>query len=520
MQLEDVLRVFQRSWLLIAGLTILGLLAAGAALAVTTPQYQSTSRLFVSTQARDSASDLLQGSTYTQSRMISYSHLVVQPVVLDPVISSLGLALTSDQLAGHVTANVITDSLILEVTVSEASPQQAADIANAVAAQLVSTITTQIEDPGDGTKPLIAVSIIANASPAANPTTPVSWLYLVVGGVGGLLLAIGLAFLISGFDNRVRSVDDVKRLTDLPILGHFPRQAKVRDRPLLFADDMMSQRAESFRALRTNLQYFDLAVNHQVLLFTSSIPGEGKTTTSLNLAIALAQTGKKVLYIECDLRRPKSAKYLNVEGAVGLSDVLVSRAELADVLQPGALPSLAILPAGALPPNPSELLGSEQFETLVTAMRHEYDYLILDAPPLLAVTDAAILSRVSDGVIVVVGTAQVKKQQLETSFEILSQVDARVLGIAANFLPRRGVDAYSYYTYGYGSVMPDRAGAEAEAALHLGAQPGQVAHEQPHSRSHRRLPALVELDTIAEATPTAEPAGDDVWKRVRTPSRR
>ncbi|MDF2442004.1 MAG: tyrosine-protein kinase, partial [Subtercola sp.] len=291
MQLADILRVLQRSWVLIASLTVLGLLAAGAALAVTTPQYQSTSRLFVSTQAKDNATDLLSGSTYTQSRMTSYSHLAVQPIVLDPVIASLGLGITADELASHVTADVITDSLILEVTVSEPSATQAAALANGIAAQLVTTITTQIENPNDGTKPLIAVNIIADASVPANPTTPVTWLYLLVGGLGALLLSIGLAFLISGFDTRVRSIEDLKRLTDIPVLGHFPRQPKLRDKPLLLADDMMSQRAESFRALRTNLQYFDLAHDHQVLLFTSSIPGEGKTTSSLNLAITLAQTG-------------------------------------------------------------------------------------------------------------------------------------------------------------------------------------------------------------------------------------
>ncbi|RFA08319.1 hypothetical protein B7R54_03085 [Subtercola boreus] len=449
MQLQDILRVLQRSWILIVGLTVLGLLAAGAALAVTAPQYQSTSRLFVSTQATDNASNALQGSTYTQNRMISYSHLVVQPIVLDPVIAALGLDLTADQLASHVSADVITDSLILEVTVTEPSAQQSADIANAIATQLVTTITTQIEDPGDGTKPLIAVSIIADASVATSPTSPLPWLYLLVGGVGGLLLSVGLAFLIAGFDNRVRSIDDLKRLTDLPVLGHFPRQNTAREKPLLLADDMMSQRAESFRALRTNLQYFDLATTNQVLLFTSSIPGEGKTTTSLNLAITLAQTGKRVIYIECDLRRPKSAKYLNIEGAVGLSDVLVSRVALDDVLQAGVVETLTILPAGSLPPNPSELLGSEQFASLLSSMRLLYDYVILDAPPLLAVTDAAILSRESDGVIVVVGTSLVNRQQVETSIDILTQVDAHVLGVAANFLPRRGVDAYSYYTYGY-----------------------------------------------------------------------
>ena len=184
-------------------------------------------------------------------------------------------------------------------------------------------------------------------------------------------------------------------------------------------------------------------------MITSSLPGEGKTTTSTNLAISLSQLGTKVLLVDGDLRRPKVSEYLGIEGAVGLTDVLVGRAELEDVVQQWGTTGLAVLPAGQIPPNPSELLGSKAMIELIKRCESEYDLVIFDSAPLLPVTDAAILARVTGGAILVAAAGQTHKNQFLGGLKNLINVDAPVLGVIITMLPTKGADSYGYGQYGY-----------------------------------------------------------------------
>jgi capsular exopolysaccharide synthesis family protein len=178
------------------------------------------------------------------------------------------------------------------------------------------------------------------------------------------------------------------------------------------------------------------------------MPSEGKSSTSVNLAITLAEAGMRVLLIDGDLRRPKVAEYMGIEGAVGLTDHLIGRANLDDVVQPWGDGNLAILPAGQVPPNPSELLSSKAMINLLKKLDKSYDTVIIDAPPLLPVTDAAILSKlVSGGAMLVVGSGKISKHQLEAAIRSLDTAGGRLVGVIMNFLPSKGVDAYGYYGY-------------------------------------------------------------------------
>ena len=176
--------------------------------------------------------------------------------------------------------------------------------------------------------------------------------------------------------------------------------------------DPHGPRAEAFRALRTNLQFIDAATHPRSMTFTSSLPGEGKTTTTANLAISMAAAGSRVCVVEGDLRRPRMLQYMGMEGSVGLTNVLIGQADLADVLQPFGNANIQVLGAGQIPPNPSELLGSEAMSRTVRELEDMFDYVIIDAPPLLPVTDAAVLSTITGGVVVVVGCDIVHKEQL------------------------------------------------------------------------------------------------------------
>jgi capsular exopolysaccharide synthesis family protein len=180
------------------------------------------------------------------------------------------------------------------------------------------------------------------------------------------------------------------------------------------------------------------------------VQSEGKSTSAVNLAIALADTGARVLIVDGDLRRPKVHEYLGIEGAVGLTDLLIGRAEPEDVIQPWGKAGLFVLPAGKIPPNPSELLGSEALVSLVGEFTRAFDIVLFDSAPLLPVTDAAILARTVGGTIVVCAAGRTHKNQLKGAFAALANVDAPVSGIVLTMLPTRGPDAYGYGRYGYG----------------------------------------------------------------------
>jgi capsular exopolysaccharide synthesis family protein len=251
-------------------------------------------------------------------------------------------------------------------------------------------------------------------------------------------------------DTRIRTPQDVEPVTDAPLIGAIAFDPKAKERPLIVHADPLSPRAESFRALRTNLQFLDMGGRNSFVI-TSSVPSEGKSTTTINLAIALADAGKRVALLDTDLRKPKVAEYLGIEGGAGLTDVLIGRARVGDVMHPWGQRSMYVLPAGKIPPNPSELLGSEQMATLLEVLERDFDVVLCDAPPLLPVTDAAILARAMSGALVVVSAGRTNRHQLLGAIDALQTVGAKVAGVVLSMVPTRGPDAYAYaYGYGYG----------------------------------------------------------------------
>jgi polysaccharide biosynthesis transport protein len=255
-------------------------------------------------------------------------------------------------------------------------------------------------------------------------------------------------------DTTIKSTADLNAVSKASFLGGIVFDADVPKRPLITHADPQSRRAESFRHLRTNLQFVDVANRSRSFVITSSVGGEGKSTTSANLALALAATGSRVALVEGDLRRPKVADYLGLERAVGLTTVLIGQATVTDVIQSWGNGQLHVLPAGRVPPNPSELLGSQAMQNVIRELEAKYDYVLIDAPPLLPVTDATVLSRIAGGAIVVVGSGKIRRDQLRRSLETLAAVDAPVHGLILNFLPTKGPDAYTYYAYGYDGNKP------------------------------------------------------------------
>ncbi|MGX1701067.1 polysaccharide biosynthesis tyrosine autokinase [Microbacterium sp. NPDC055357] len=446
MELTDYIRILRKNWMIIVVAALLGVVVAAGYSLTRTPQYQAQSTVFVSSQSAGTIGELQQGTNFTQARVATYASLVSTPIVANPVIAELDLGITAAQLASKVVTTATTNTTLISISVTDADPVLAADIANALASSLTDAVES-IEKLSDSETSPVRLTRVRDALPPASPSSPNLSQNLAVGGLVGLAVGLAVALLRTLLDTRIRTPRDIDQLTDRPVLGAIAFDPKAKDRPLIVHADPQSPRAESFRVLRTNLQFIDMGERASFVV-TSSLPSEGKSTTTINLAIALADAGRRVALLDADLRKPKVAEYLGVEGGAGLTDVLIGRAELTDVMQQWGRRSLYVLPSGKIPPNPSELLGSTRMQDLLAVLEREFDVVLCDAPPLLPVTDAAVLARNTSGAIVIVATGKTNRRQLTSALEALTTVRAKIAGIVMTMVPTRGPD--SYYTYGYG----------------------------------------------------------------------
>ena len=450
MELTDYLRILRKYWVLIVALALVGVAAAAAYSLAKTPEYSSSAKVFVSTQSSDSVSELAQGNSYSQQRVKTYVNLVSTPIVLQPVIAALELDITSNQLGGQISAVATPDTTIIQITATSEDPVLAAELANTTAESLTGVVA-KIESTDDGASSPVKLTRVQEANVPTKPGSPNVPLNLALGILIGLALGLAFAILRTTLDTRIRNERDVELVTDIPLMGGIAFDPKAKQRPLIVQADPKSPRAESFRSLRTNLQFLDVSDQPRSYVITSSIQSEGKSTTAANLAIALADAGHRVIIIDADLRRPKLASYFDLEGAVGLSDVLIRRATLEDTMQPWGRGALTVLPAGAIPPNPSELLGSSVMQKLISGLEKQFDYVLIDAPPLLPVTDGALLARHTGGALVIVAAGRTHKNQLKGALESLTHVNASVSGLVMTMVPTKGPDAYGYSRYGYGA---------------------------------------------------------------------
>jgi capsular exopolysaccharide synthesis family protein len=449
LELSDYLRILRRNWITIVACTVLGLLIAGAITLSIKPTYTAQTKLFVATQSGGTVSELQLSNSFVQARVQSYVQTATTPAVLEPAADSLGL--TPAQLAGNVTAVADPNTVIISISAEHPSPVQAAAIAQAVGESLIETID-DLESPADGGSSPVKLSVVAPAVAPVQPSAPNNRLNIAIGLLAGLAVGVGLALLRTVLDTKVRNEANLRKITDVPVLGGIAYDSDATKKPLITQAPSQSPRAESIRQLRTNLQFAHVSNKSKALLVTSSVPGEGKTTTATNLAISMAQSGQSVVLVDADLRRPRIHEYLGLEQNAGLTTALIGKADVPDLLQPWGTSGLKVLTSGQVPPNPSELLGSDAMKKLIKDLEQGHDAVIIDAPPLLPVTDAAVLSQHVGGVLMVIGSSKVRLQHIEKSLGSLELVEADLLGIVFNLLPTKGADAYTYGYYGYEAV--------------------------------------------------------------------
>ncbi|WP_166649352.1 polysaccharide biosynthesis tyrosine autokinase [Brachybacterium sp. AG952] len=478
MELQNYLSILRDRWIpaLIAALLVLGAVVGFTLLQ--TPTYQAKNRMFVQTQAGGSVTELNSGVIFAQQQITSYADLATTPLVLEPVIEELGLDSSPQDLASQISTSVPPETLILEIAASSEDPGQAAEIANATAESLRQTVS---ELETDGNTSSVELTVIAPATTPSSPASPSLPRNLAVGLVLALMAGVATAVIRDLLDNRVRRPEDIEKTFERPVIAKIPSSRDTKHLPLIAAQHPQSLQAEAYRDLRTNLQFMGLAEGQRSVLITSSLPGEGKSSSAINLAHVIAQSGARVLLIDADLRRPSIHQYLSLEGNAGLTTVLIGEAELDELVQPLETEGLDVLTSGPIPPNPSEMVGSEKMEQLLATAMAQYDFVVVDAPPLLAVTDAVVLSHHVGGALVVARSEAVKKQQLAQALQKLESAGGRTLGVILNRVPTGNRGAYSYtYTYSSDeSAVKPSAVAEAAGSVTPAATTETVASAEP-----------------------------------------
>lgn len=525
MELQHYLTILRDRWIsaAVAAAVVLGTVIAFTALQ--TPEYQSTNRVFVQTQAGSSVADLSSGVNFASQQITSYADVATTPLVLDPVIKELGLDTSPAALAGQISTTVPPETLILEITVTDEDPAQAAAIANAVSESLTARVS-ELEKSGESSS--VELTVITPASEPSSPTSPSVPRNVAMGIVLALLAGVAVAILRDLLDNRVRRPDDVEKLAEQPVIAAIPASKDAKHLPLISAQHPQSLQAEAYRGLRTNLQFMGLTAENKSILFTSSLPGEGKSSSAINLSHVIAQAGNRVLLIDADLRRPSVAEYMGLEGDAGLTTVLIGEADIEDVAQPVETEGLVVLASGPIPPNPSELLGSKAMQDLLTEAMGTYDFVVVDTAPLLAVTDAVVLSHYVGGTVVVAQSERVRKPQLTQALNKLKAVDTRVLGVILNRVHSGSRGAYTY-DYSYSSevkpttaqevakapalVEPPPASEPADAPVGLAAA---QTHKEPFAaRDHR---STAQRRARRAAPETDESAQPKAWPRITSPN--
>ncbi|MGY1812844.1 polysaccharide biosynthesis tyrosine autokinase [Blastococcus sp. SYSU D00820] len=462
MELRDVLAALRATW----WLPVIGLIAGSVAALLfsltRTPLYTSSTQLFVSARDSFSSADAFEGSLLAQARVTSYADLIVGDELASRVEDRLGLEETG--LTSAITAEASADTVLIDVEVTDPSPEQAQRVADAVGAEFIEFVGELEAPDGEGVSP-VRVTVTDEADVPESPTSPLTRRNVLLGALVGLVVGGGLAVLRARLDRTVKDVEETARLAGAPVIGTVLKSDAL-DKVHTIDRVGDSRTTEDFRQLRTNLQFLNVDEPPKVIMVSSAIPSEGKTTLVINLALALADAGQQVTVIEADLRRPKVTRYLGLVGGVGLTNVLSGTADVADVVQTYR-ENLSVIAAGPNPPNPGELLASKHMFSLLDKLQGDNDFVLIDAPPLLPVADASGLAVYMDGVVLSVHYGSTRKDQLEQAAALLQRVGATTLGVVMNIVPPKA-ELVAAYGYEYGYASTDAGSGNAGSGTRLG----------------------------------------------------
>lgn len=499
------------------------LLAAGAAFAVSSLQpkvYEARATLIVG-QSLTGVNPNYEQLLTSQRLSTTYAAVATTRPMLEAVIDELGLDQTPDEMKALVKANAPADSTLITITVQDTDPERAAATANALAAQLIAAspaiqgrqadlqksieadlkaTQVQIEATQARLEALTSIerrtaaqeaelatlegrlvslrstyatllsfssgsssNLISVIEPAVPPTSPISprpLMNALLAALIGLVVALGVAWVVEYFNETIKDPDDVQAVFGLSTLGTITRMKGDGGRSEIYQLATLlyprSSVAEGYRTLRANIEFSSVDAPIQTLLVSSAMPGEGKTVTAANLAVAFAQAGRRVLLIDADLRKPGVHLLFGLPNFHGLTTLLRrSESTIETVAQRTEQDNLRVVTTGPLPPNPAELLGSQRMRAVLNLLQGQFDLLVFDSPPLQAVADASILSSFVDGTILVIDATKSRRRPVRHARETLERAGAHLLGAVLNRVSAKAREGYSdYYGDVYGGETP------------------------------------------------------------------
>ena len=454
MDLSQFLGALRTRWKFVVVTFGLGALITALVIVLIPPQYKSTATILISTPSTGVA-DTYSASLTAGQRALSYANLAKSSDVLTRVAERLNNEVSAGDLAKQIETSVVETTLLLRVEASAKSPDLAREIATVESDEII-RLVKNLETPSDEEVPAPIIARVAGkASFSTTPASPNVPLNLGVGLLLSLLIGIAGAVVRDLLDNSVKASEDIEEITNSSLLVTLPFDSAVKRNPLSI-EDHGGALGEAFRVLRTNLQFSDLDAKRQMLVITSAVPEEGKTFVATNLAISMAKSGRSVLLVDADMRNPNVADLLGLENSVGLITVLLGRTTLEHALQEH-VSGVRFLGTGPQPPNPAEVLDTQAMRDLLGTVRSEYDVVILDAPPILPVADAAILATEVDGVLLLARYGSTSQDQLRQAVSRIDSVGGRLFGTILNRAPRKALGGYGYgYGYGYGTSPEPR----------------------------------------------------------------
>lgn len=404
--------------------------------------YTADLTFYVSAQTVNNAQSAYQGGLLSEQRASSYVEILSGERVAEELKSSLALPDTVSDISSKIRATAQSDSVVIDVHVDDSDPVRAAAIANGIGI-IFPKIVSELEAPSaPGASPPVIVRIVSNAPV---PTAPSSAGFRTVMGVGlllGLVVASSVVLLVESFDNTVKAPEELEEVSGAPLLASIPKLDNS-------ASDSLSERRgiEAYKRLRTNLQFVQLGSSKQIFAVTSPATGDGKSTVSWHMTRELSASGLRTLLVDADLRRPAIARFAGLEHSVGLTSALTGRASTRDCIQRGPIPGLDILTSGPIPPNPSELLGSERMESLAKELRKSYDVVVFDTPPVGPVADTIALGSSVDCVLLVARYGKSTTAQVASAANLFQRVGVALGGVIFVGNPQSRKDDASYYAY-------------------------------------------------------------------------
>lgn len=464
MDLDTFVRIGRRWWWLVVSAAVLGGVAAYLISTRITPSYEARTTLLVVQRQGEGVVQL--NDLQTAERLANtFSRLVTLRPVLDRSIQDGNLPFNAGELAARIGVTNPRGTQLLVVTARASNPDLAARISNTVARSFISSNEAALTSrPGQ-------VSVVEEALPPGSPVSPRP---LVNATLGVILLALAAAVVvvvIEYLDDTVKSGDDAVERTGLPILARIEQFGRLHNsrEQLQAANRPRSTIAEAYRAARTNLSYaIDLGHDRRLVLVTSPGPGEGKTTTTANLAVVFGLAGHRVCVVDTDLRRPTIHKVFGIDNSKGLTTLLLAREpDLDRTLIRSLYTNVTVLPSGPLPPNPSELLGSARMQEILDGLRERFDVVLMDSPPALVVTDASVLGMLADGLIIVARAGKTRMGELQATITELAQTGRPIAGLMLNRVGTRDAGYYYYYQYGRGYGAEEEQPADDSPRLRL-----------------------------------------------------